>query len=51
MNTEFIKLNHNIIKCKKCTRLVNFSKKISKKKGNKILMILTGANLCLDLEI
>ena len=32
MNTEFIQLNHNIIKCKKCTRLVNFSKKISKKK-------------------
>ena len=32
MNTEFIQLNNSIIRCKKCTRLVNFTKKISKKK-------------------
>jgi len=32
MNTEFIKLNKSIIRCKKCARLVNFTKKISKKK-------------------
>ena len=32
MNTKFIQLNNSIIKCKKCTRLINFAKKISKKK-------------------
>jgi len=32
MNTEFFQLNNSIIRCKKCTRLVNFTKKISKKK-------------------
>jgi uracil-DNA glycosylase family 4 len=32
MNTDFIQLNNSIIKCKKCARLVNFAKKISKKK-------------------
>ena len=32
MNIKFKKLNNTIIKCKKCTRLINFSKKISKLK-------------------
>tara|TARA_B110000444_G_C18775843_1_gene564883 strand:+ start:50 stop:724 length:675 start_codon:yes stop_codon:yes gene_type:complete len=36
MNIKFKKLNNKIIKCKKCTRLINFSKKISiiKRKQN-----------------
>jgi uracil-DNA glycosylase len=36
MNNRFKKLNNRIIKCKKCTRLINFSKKISiiKRKQN-----------------
>jgi uracil-DNA glycosylase len=36
MNTKFKKLNNSIIKCKKCTRLIKFSKKISitKRKQN-----------------
>tara|TARA_B110000027_G_scaffold97207_1_gene102696 strand:- start:344 stop:1018 length:675 start_codon:yes stop_codon:yes gene_type:complete len=36
MNIKFKKLNNTIIKCKKCTRLIRFSKKISiiKKKQN-----------------
>ena len=32
MGTEFKKLNLKIIRCKKCPRLIKFSKKISKKK-------------------
>ena len=35
MNTRFIQLNNSIIKCKKCSRLVNFIKKISQKKRKK----------------
>ena len=36
MNTKFKKLNNSIIKCKKCPRLIKFSKKISltKRKQN-----------------
>ena len=36
MNTKFKKLNNSIIKCKKCSRLIKFSKKISitKRKQN-----------------
>ena len=32
MNNEFIRLNNKIIKCNKCSRLINFTNKISKKK-------------------
>ena len=32
MSIKFKKLNNTIIKCKKCTRLIEFSKKISQKK-------------------
>ena len=32
MNIKFKKLNNSIIKCKKCPRLINFSKEISKNK-------------------
>ena len=32
MNNGLIQLNNSIIRCKKCARLVNFTKKISKKK-------------------
>jgi uracil-DNA glycosylase len=32
MNIKFKKLNNSIIQCKKCARLIKFSKKISKKK-------------------
>jgi uracil-DNA glycosylase len=32
MNVKFKKLNNSIIKCKKCPRLIRFSKKISKEK-------------------
>ena len=32
MDLLFAKLNNKIVKCKKCTRLVNFTKNISKKK-------------------
>ncbi len=35
MNTKFIQLNNSIINCKKCRRLVNFTKKISQKKRKK----------------
>lgn len=35
MNIKFEKLNNSIIKCKKCPRLVRFSKKISKEKRKK----------------
>ena len=35
MNIKFEKLNNSIIKCKKCPRLVSFSKKISKEKRKK----------------
>ena len=35
MNIKFKKLNNSIIKCKKCPRLINFSKKISKEKRKK----------------
>jgi len=36
MNIKFKKLNNSIIKCKKCSRLIKFSKKISiiKRKQN-----------------
>jgi hypothetical protein len=36
MNIKLNKLNKTIIKCKKCPRLVNFIKKISTEKENKI---------------
>ena len=32
MNIKFKKLNNTIIKCKKCPRLINFSKKIASEK-------------------
>jgi uracil-DNA glycosylase len=32
MNIKFKKLNNSIIKCKKCTRLIRFSQRISKEK-------------------
>ena len=32
MSIKFKKLNNSIIKCKKCPRLIRFSKKISKEK-------------------
>jgi uracil-DNA glycosylase family 4 len=32
MNNEFIRLNNKIIKCNKCSRLINFTNKNSKKK-------------------
>ncbi len=35
MNTKFIQLNNSIINCKKCRRLVNFTKKITQKKRKK----------------
>ena len=35
MNIKFEKLNNSIIKCKKCPRLVSYSKKISKEKRKK----------------
>ena len=35
MNTKFIQLDNSIINCKKCRRLVNFTKKISQKKRKK----------------
>ena len=35
MNIKFKKLNNSIIKCKKCPRLIKFSKKISKEKRKK----------------
>ena len=35
MNIKFKKLNNSIIKCKKCTRLIKFSKKISIEKRKK----------------
>ena len=35
MNNEFIRLNNKIIKCNKCSRLINFTNKISKKKRKK----------------
>ena len=35
MNTKFKKLNNSIIKCKKCPRLIKFSKRISKEKRKK----------------
>ena len=35
MNIKFKKLNNTIIKCKKCTRLIKFSKKISSIKRKK----------------
>ena len=51
MNNSKI-LNNKIINCKKCPRLIKFSKKISsEKKENKILMKLTGVNQFQDLEI
>jgi uracil-DNA glycosylase family 4 len=37
MNVEFKKLNIKIIKCKKCPRLINFSKKISLLKRKKYM--------------
>jgi len=35
MNLLFAQLNNKIVKCKKCTRLVNFTKNITKKKRKK----------------
>ena len=48
---ELIKLNKKIIKCNKCSRLVNFRKKYQKKKGNNIFMKLTGVSQFQVLEI
>ena len=42
MNIKFKKLNKTIINCNECPRLINFIKKISTEKRNKILMILIG---------
>ena len=36
MNIKIKKLNKTIVNCKKCPRLVNFIKKISLEKENKI---------------
>ena len=35
MTIKFEKINNSIIKCKKCPRLIRFSKKISKEKRKK----------------
>ena len=41
MNIKFKKLNKTIVKCKKCTRLTNFIKKISSiKNSQKTIKIL-----------
>ena len=45
MSNNISQLNNKIIKCRLCTRLINFRKKILKKKGNSILMNNIGENL------
>ena len=45
MNIKIKNLNKTIVKCKKCPRLTDFIKKISKKKENKISMKNIGENL------
>ncbi len=46
MTIKFEKINNSIIKCKKCPRLISYSKKFQKTKESKILMKFIGENLC-----
>ena len=49
MNHNITVLNNKIIKCRLCTRLIKFRKKIVKNKRNNLLMKNIGASQLQDL--